>query len=240
MMMKMMTGTAVAAAMALGATAQAAEPGDNVVIAGWNFNDPVVEAATTAITASTGTGTMSLVGFNGGQTNFTGTTVNALAGDAAGRDMALQNGTGAGAPTSGDGGFVDFSFSTIDLEDIILTFARQRSGTGFSTNTWSFSNDGGLTFTTAATETIGVAGTATTYAGEGVQTIDFSSFSGIEDQVSVIVRLTLSNPTSATAASGNNRFDNINFSGTVIPEPASLALLGLGSLLIAGRRRQRA
>lgn len=33
-------------------------------------------------------------------------------------------------------------------------------------------------------------------------------------------------------------FDNINITGSAIPEPASLALVGLGSLLIAGRRRR--
>ena len=39
--------------------------------------------------------------------------------------------------------------------------------------------------------------------------------------------------------SGNWRFDNITISGTAVPEPASLGLLGLGGLSLLRRRRSR-
>lgn len=41
-----------------------------------------------------------------------------------------------------------------------------------------------------------------------------------------------------TGAANGINVDNIVVNGTVVPEPASLALVGLGALLIAGRRRQ--
>ena len=47
-----------------------------------------------------------------------------------------------------------------------------------------------------------------------------------------IIRFTIDG---ASSTSGNNRFDNIALNGTMIPEPASLALLVLGGLLL--RRR---
>jgi hypothetical protein len=56
-----------------------------------------------------------------------------------------------------------------------------------------------------------------------------------------LVLATTAAGTSATYAGfSNSNFDGPTLSFTAIPEPASLALLGLGSLLIAGRRRQRA
>ena len=42
------------------------------------------------------------------------------------------------------------------------------------------------------------------------------------------------------AGSGSNRPDYFEVSGTVVPEPGSLALLGLGGLLIGARRRRNA
>lgn len=213
--------------------------GHAALIAGWNFNDPAPAEPATILPATVGTGTLNFAGWGGGVNNFTGTTVNALPApdDAAGRDLALQGNPGGtgGAPFGGNGTFVDFAFSTLGLQDVVLTYAQQRSATGYTSNVWSFSTDG-VSFEDVETFTFpGGSGTATTYAGNGVFTVDFSAFPAINDAASVIVRLTLDG---VTAAAGNNRFDNVQFNATIIPEPASITLLLVSGVAFLGLRRR--
>jgi len=207
------------------------------LIAGWNFNDPA-PSDDTPLAATVGVGTLSFDGWGGGVTNFGGTTVNALdpPNDAAGRDLALQGnpgGSGA-APFLGNGTWVDFEISMAGKYDLELTYAQQRSATGFTSNVWSYSIDGGATFDDVQTFTFpGGSGTATSYAANGVFTVDFSGIPAVNFEPNVIVRLTLDG---ATAAGGNNRFDNVQFHA--IPEPAGIVLMMVGLAAVGAMRRR--
>ncbi|HWA35954.1 MAG TPA: fibronectin type III domain-containing protein, partial [Cyclobacteriaceae bacterium] len=132
-------------------------------------------------------------------TSQAGTTLNdprspALAGNA----LTLAN-------NSANGKSIVIKFSMSGLRDPVVTFPLRSTATGFSTHTWSWSTDG-VSFTFA--ETYATNRNSTFY----LQTLDFSSINELDGAPNVYLKLTL---TGATAASGNNRIDNINLSATV-------------------------
>jgi hypothetical protein len=209
------------------------------LIAYWNFNGLSIATASPpgsggvplTIPADQGIGLVSLAGYAGTVDDFAGTTINAIGADPAEESLSLIAG---GTTFPGNGTFVDFSFSTFGLEDVVLTYAQQRTATGFNSNAWSFSTDGGANFTPVVTNALGAA--ATTFAAIGTVTVDMSGFSGIENQAAVIVRLTVNG---ASTAAGNNRFDNIQFNARpIIPEPATLAMGSFALLCSVAIRRR--
>jgi hypothetical protein len=229
-MKKCVLALAAFAALHLGSTANAA------LIAYWNFNGLSIATAAlpgsggvpTSIAADQGSGTLSLAGYAGTVDDFGGTTINAIGADPAEESLSLVAGNG----TPGNGTPVDFTISTLGLQDVVLTYAHQRSATGYNANAWSFSTDSGANFTPVTTLALPAA--ATTFATVGVVSVDFSAFPAIENKSSVIVRFV---GTGATATAGNNRFDNVQFNATV-PEPATLALGSIALIgVMAARRR---
>lgn len=227
-MKKLALGLVAAAALSVAVPAQAA------LVAYWNFNNlPAITTANTpanlgitSIAANTGAGTISLAGYDGNIDDFNGSTVNAISPDVAGASLSLIAG-GSSAPFPGNGDPVDVTFSTTGLEDPILTFASQRTTTGFTGNTWEYSVNGGAFV--AVPGAIPVV-PASSYA---LVTLDFSTLDAVDNAASVTLRYILAG---ATGSSGNNRIDNLQVNATEIPEPSSLALLALG---IAGVRRRR-
>jgi len=113
--------------------------------------------------------------------------------------------------------------------DPILTFATQRTGTGFNSNQVAYSTDN-----TTFTNFLSPYNAPTSFA---LQTFDFSSINVLDGAATAYFRITLNG---ATSGAGNNRFDNIQINATVnsttaVPEPSTvpaLLLLGLG---ISGR-----
>lgn len=147
--------------------------------------------------------------------DFGGTLVNAFSGDASGGALAV---IGSGQ----NGHHVDFEFSTLGFDDLSISYATQRTGTGFTSQAWSFSTDGS-TFTPVTTLT-------SLPSSFGLES--FSLGSAADDQSLITLRLTLSG---ATGTSGNNRIDNFMIAGAQVPIPeprtyaaiiASLSLLG--------------
>ena len=217
------------------------------LVAGWDFQTTTNGGTATAVspntpkvyTANFGSGTFFLNGQNGssdwfvpatGSTNtelnaFSGTTLNAGPGfsttTTGAAALALLNNTANGKSAV-------FRFSMAGFQDLAVSYATQRTTTGFTTQTWAFSTDG-----TNWTDHQTVSSLPTAFATQTLTTI-----TGLNGAADAYLRLTV---TGATGASGNNRLDNIQFNAAAVPEPTSLLLVGSVSIgaFVYRRRRNR-
>lgn len=155
--------------------------------------------------------------------SFAGTTINAPEGVISGGSLSFQGGTG----NANNGAYAQFAFSMAGLSDLSVSYAAQRTSTGFNAQTWSWSLDG-VNFTDF--QTITTPQLATGFATTGVVTL--GTLSALDGAASAFLRVTF---TGATNATGNNRIDNVLI--TAVPAPAAIAMLALGGL--AGSRRRR-
>lgn len=202
------------------------------LVAGWDFQTTANGGTATAAspntpklyTANFGTGTFFLNGQNGSSDWFvpasgsTNTELNAFAG------TSLNAGPGFSTTTSGaaaltlvnqtaNGKSAVFRFSMAGFQDLVVSYATQRTATGFTNQVWAFSTDG-----TNWTDHQTISGLPTAFAVQSLNTI-----TGLNGATDAYLRLTV---TGATAAAGNNRLDNIQFNATAVPEPTSLLLVG--------------
>lgn len=232
-----MKNTCVALAVLAGAALVGQANAD--LIAYWDFNNS--QAGTSGslgvllpagFNAQQGSGTLSTniavntnnVTPNGQLGTFAGSTVNLLAPSGSGGALVVQN----GASGLNNGKYIQFSISTLGFgSDLVLTYASQRTGTGFTDQAISFSTDG-VNFTSLTT----VNGLPSSF---GLQTVNFG-LADVYNKSNLIVRFTFSGA-STSSSSGNNRIDNVQFNATLIPTPGALALIGLGGLVAARRRR---
>ncbi|WP_428304746.1 PEP-CTERM sorting domain-containing protein [Lacipirellula sp.] len=221
----------------VGAIASQGGAAHAALIAYWNFNALSITTASlpgsggvpTTISADTGSGSLNLAGFLGTVDDFAGSTLNALGGDAAEESLSLVAAGPAGGPYPGNGSYVDLQVSTSGYVDPIISFATRGTSTGFNTGAWSYSTNG-VTFTPLVGNTASIS---TTFA---VATLDMTGVAGVANQPSLTLRYTVSG---ATSNSGNNRIDNLQLNATPVPEPATMALAGLGILAsaVVGRRK---
>ncbi len=190
------------------------------LIAYWSFND-------NNLVVDQGAGSLVTNVPASNQSYLAGTTLNAPAGVVAGNGLVLQN-------QINNGRFLDFHVDTSNFEQIKMTFATQRTATGFSSNQFGISSDAGATF-----QNIGSPhNPPTTY---GLVTFDLSANTAINQNPNAILRITLNGATSST---GNTRIDNVQIMGagapmsTAVPEPSSAVLGGLAMLVVTlGRLR---
>ena len=175
----------------------------------WNFNNNASIASITAASQSIIPnaslthipGGISIIDNVGGTgQNFSVLNLNARNGDISGTHLRFNN------PIGGE---LLFALPTTGYEDISVSFATRRSGSGAGTQIWSYSTDG-TNF--IAKDTISVAD-----ADPVLRTLSYLGIPGIDDNPNFRVKVSFLQGGGGT--SGNNRFDNFTIEG--------LSLLGI-------------
>lgn len=213
------------------------------LVAGWDFQTTatggtaVVAAPNTPnlYVANFGTATMFLNGEKG-SSNWVASATSANELNAFG-GTAVNAGPGFSTTTSGlaslallnlsaNGKSVVFQFSMGGFKDLVVSYATQRTSTGFTSQTWAYSTDA-----TNWTETQVFNAMPTSFGAQSLNTI-----TGLDGARDAYLRLTVAG---ATSSNGNNRLDNIQFNATAVPEPTSMMMLGCVAVGGWGVRRLR-
>ena len=158
--------------------------------------------------------------------------------------LAILGGLTSGTPatTAANGKAMVFKFSMTNLQDLVISFAAQRTATGFtgiaidtSANGTSWSSWTTLTSSyTAGPPAVYSGAILDSFANTGV--VSLSATSSLNNASTAYVRFTF---TGATSSSGNNRLDNFQFNAStlVVPAPGCVALVGLAGMVASRRRR---
>lgn len=212
------------------AAASVAGIANALVITHWNFNDDTLNP-------QIGTGTASLVG------GTTGTFATGSPNDLGSPNRAWNTTTypaqGQGSGTAG----VQYKVSTAGYMNIKVKWDQRNSNTASRFLRMDYTTDGS-TWNTGNVFELTAGGTFWQSFGE-----DFSSNSSVNNNADFAVRLvTVFEPGtgayratqdgSSYGTSGTIRYDLVTFEGDVVPEPASIAALGLGLAAIARKRRK--
>ena len=201
-------------------------------IAVWNFNDAAtgVTGGELELSVDRGSGTMSSDFIPANIGNTSGSSINLEGEDSAGAALRLVG-------VANNGRYLTWMTGTEGYEAIGLSFAAQRTSTGFLDNLLQYSLDSGISWLD-----FGGFSPGTTF---GLQSFDFSAITGLDDNPAAGFRIRFDG---ATGSSGNNRIDNLVVSGTLlpppvtstVPEPSSLAFLGFGMAALGLWRRREA
>ncbi|QNN21340.1 PEP-CTERM sorting domain-containing protein [Planctomycetales bacterium ZRK34] len=178
------------------------------LLAAWNFNTGASTDSGAAWVGSinpsagvqSGTALLDLSNILGPTEDFSGTTVNAVGSDASGSALVFQNGSSG----AGNSQYFDLTFSMTGLSDLQLSFAAQRTSTGFNDIDISWSIDG---------STFNAVDSNITFASSYAQE-DFSVSSGVDNAANVTLRFAMDGG-SLTSSSGNNRYDNIQLNASL-------------------------
>jgi len=214
------------------------------LVAGWDFQTTanggtaVVAAPNTPnlYVANFGTATMYLNGQEGSSNWVASATsaaneLNAFGGSAVNAGPGFSTTTTSPAAlallnSTANGKSAVFKFSMGGFKDLVVSYATQRTGTGFTSQTWAFSTDA-----TNWTETQVLSNLPSAFGAQTLNTI-----TGLDGAATAYLRLTVAG---ASSAAGNNRLDNIQFNATAVPEPTSMMLLGCAAVGGWGVRRLR-
>jgi len=212
-------GTVLAATVATAAALLATSAAAQTTITQWNFND-------STLNPSTGSGNASNIG---------GTSSAFAAGQTGTPDVGWNT---SAYPASGDSannktGGVQFTLSTAGFEDIVLTYGHRGSNTAANSSVVQYTLDATLGTPTWVDFTTFTVTPASSGAGDTWfnRTVDFSSITGLNDNGNAGFRI-VSNQTSGSdyvalrststyASGGTWRFDNVTFTGLLIPPPGA-------------------
>lgn len=164
-----------------------------------------------------------------------GSATNKQSGYTAGSALYLVGGAKTGSVYPNNGKYLQLQTSSSGYMGLKLSFAVERTSTGFTSNQVSYSTDGTnfTNFGTAYTP-------ADSYSsGNGLQSFDFTSINELNNKTtSIYFRITFDG---ATAANGANHLDNLLLTASETPAPPGLVSLLIG-LCVSGwkaRRRKR-
>jgi hypothetical protein len=139
------------------------------------------------------------------------------------------------------GDYYQVSVSTANYINVSLSWDQTRSSSGPSNFRVDYSTDGTTFNTLLASYSViqaGASGSGTTsWSSSSVQSVfttTISNIAGADDRGTLVFRFV---NLSTVASGGTNRIDNITVTGTLIPAPGAMALLGMAGLLGARRRR---
>jgi hypothetical protein len=233
-------------------------PAHSALIAGWDFQTTTTGGTAAvaqpnsprAYKANFGSGMFYLDGTNGSSGWLTSNQLGSFGGTGVNAGSVLSTSTIgssalaliAGASTAANGNMAVFKFSMAGYQSLSISLAAQRTATGFATQLWEYSADGS-NYRSIGTLSAGSAlGTITgSYSGSGV--LGFAAFDGLNDIGDAYVRVTFNG---ATASTGNNRIDNIQFNATEmpvtansVPEPGCPMLVAVGAAVALSMRSRR-
>jgi hypothetical protein len=204
-------GGAAIIALALGQTAAYTQP---QLVHYWNFNTTTSQAAlltpsqTSVAGASitpiaVGASAINVTGGTG--QNFNVANLNARNGDASGTHLRFDNPAGSE---------LEFALPTTGYQDAMVKFATRRSGSGAGIQNWSYSTDGGVTYTFLRVINP-VDGDPT------LDSLDFSPINAADNNPNFRVKVAFAAGSGGSV--GNNRFDNFTLEGTSAGGPDTVA-----------------
>ena len=217
-------GTAVAAAPATPKLFVANFGSGSLYLDGTNGSSNFYEPAS-------GTTNTEINGFGGTALNATGSMSTVTTSPSA---LAVIGGAASvPAGTFGaNGKSMVFKFSMTGMGNLAVSYAVQRTASGFTTQQWDYSTDG-TNWSSAATIT-GIQASFAAGATPANVVSSLSVASGLNNAATAYMRVTF---TGATSSTGNNRMDNFQFNADAIPAPGAIALLGVAGLVGSRRRR---
>ena len=140
------------------------------------------------------------------------------------------------------GDYYQFTTSTVGFENLVISWDQTGSGSGPRDFVLQYSTDG-TTFTDFANYVIPapISWSSISPVPDTSYVQDLSTVAALNNITTVYLRMTVTSSVSINggtiANAGTARVDNIVITGTAVPAPGALALLGLAGMVGRGRRR---